>query len=93
MGHILKSTLNKLLGMMENKMLVLMDSYVKNWKIGAYGLFIMTFMLAMAVLFGYSASHIITGLFNVELTDTWKALGLIVVVPFYVGVVLCRMGS
>lgn len=85
MGHILKSTLNKMLGRM--------DSYVKSWKIGAYGLFIMTITLAMAFFIGSAATEVILGWFNVELTDTWKALGLIAVLPFYVGVVLCRMGS
>lgn len=85
MGHILKSTLNRMLGTMENKMLVLTAIYVKNWKDGAAILFLITFMLAMAFLVGSVATGVILWLFNVELTDTWKALGLIVVVPFYVG--------
>ncbi len=85
MGHILKSTLNKMLGSMKNKMLELMASYVKNWKEGVAILFLITIMLAMAIFFGYAVPEVVLGLFNVELTDTWKALGLITVVPFYVG--------
>ena len=53
----------------------------------------MTITLAMAFFVGAVATEVILGWFNVELTDTWKALGLIAVLPFYVGVVLCRMGS
>ena len=73
----MKSTLNKMLG--------LMAIYVKNWKDGAAILFLITFMLTMAIFVGYAVPGVILGLFNVELTDTWKALGLIAVVPFYVG--------